>query len=418
MRIDSQQQRWSVASHRYFWILLALGVKILFNFLISKQVALVFGEEGITVLMHFLNFVALLSFLPMEGVHRAWLSIAGKKPLQVNTELWVAAHFWDIAIFLVIIVVPTFFLRHFLSLFYFDALQYFGVLASILAYIFLHLFLQYFLWARSYVWYGMVNVLLSACSFLAVYWASRFGELSFVLTALVISYWLPLLLVVLMAAPPLPPLQKKWWLALYEDYQIYWQFILLALVGVLLDKLLAFEVRLWAVDTFGIIDTGYWQALVRVSELLVGMLLAFLAAAYYPMACQMPDGSSAWVYTVRQLRVAVPLVLVVMFLLWLSSEWWLALLYDAPFVRAAAWSHWQLTGDFFRMLSCWGALLLLARQSLMMYLVMQLLSVVVYLLSLASLYQLHAVEALPMAYAIEHLVYAAALYAYILWKRP
>lgn len=418
MKVDRKHPKSSLLSYRYFWILLALGAKIVFNFLISRQVAVAFGEEGITVLMHFLNFVALLSFLPVEGVHRAWLSIAGKRPLQFNTELWIAAHFWDVVLFFVLIAVPTLFLQHFLSFFNFDAQQYFGILASILAYILLQLFLQYFLWAKSYVWYGIANVLLSAGSFLAVYWASRFGELSFVLTALAVSYWIPLLVVALMAAPALPPLQKKWWLALYEEYEVFWQFILLALVGVLLDKLLSFEVRLWAVNTFGMLDTGHWQALVRVSELLMGMLLAFLAAAYYPVACEMPDGRTAWIYTVRQLRIAAPVLLGGLLLLWLSREWWLRALYDTPFVRAAAWAHWQLIGDYFRMLSCWGALLLLARQALVAYLVMQLLSVVVYLLSLASLYQLHAVEALPMAYAIEHVVYAAALYAYILWKRP
>ncbi|WP_038030182.1 MATE family efflux transporter [Thermonema rossianum] len=418
MKVNQSSPAVVSSSYRYFWILLALGAKIIFNFLISKQIAITFGEEGITVLMHFLNFVALLSFLPVEGVHRAWLSIAGKKPELLNTELWLAAHFWDVALFLVVIAIPTLFLQHFLNLFNFDAQQYFGILASILAYILLQLFLQYFLWAKSYVWYGIANVLLSGCSFLAVYWASRFGELSFVLTALAVSYWLPLLVVLLVAVPAFPPLQKKWWLALYEEYAIFWQFILLALVGMLLDKLLSFEVRLWAVNTFGMLDTGYWQALVRMSELLIGMLLAFLAAAYYPVACEMPDGKTAWAYTVRQLRVAAPVLLAMVVLLWWSRSWWLGLLYDEPFVRAAAWAHWQLTGDFFRMLSCWGALLLLARQALVAYLVMQLFSVVVYLLSLASLYQLYAVAALPMAYAIEHVAYAVVLYAYVLWKRP
>lgn len=410
-------KRLSSSANRYFWIILALVSKVFFNLLISKYFAVVFAEEGLAVLMHFLNFVALLSFLPLEGVHRAWLSMAAKDR-HFRTEIWYAAFFWDSVLFVAIIAVPTLFVQHFTGLFRWDAAQYFAVLASVLAYIFVHLFSQYFLWSKQYARYAGVHVLLSVASYAAVWWAGRFGDLSFVLTTMAISYWLPLLAGVWWQRGVAWLPVRRWLLAFYAEYKTYWQFILVAILAMLLDRLLSFEVRLWAIRQFGMSDTAYWQALVRVSELMMGLLAAFLSAAYYPIACEMPDGQRAWLYTRRQLYIAFPLLAVILLGVWLSRWQWLPLFFDTSFVQAAEWAHWQLLGDFFQFAAFWGGLLLLARQALLSYLALQLLWAVVYLVCLGALYTSKGVLALPLSHAISHLIYIGILYAYIVWKRP
>jgi polysaccharide transporter, PST family len=171
-----------------------------------------------------------------------------------------------------------------------------------------------------------------------------------------------------------------------------------------------FFVRQFAVYEFGIQATGLWQAVVRTSELYTQVFTALLGVVYYPGIATVIGQKEELNRVLKQAVLHwLPLILLGLIGVYLSRFQVLFFLFDQDFLAGAMFFKWQLTGDFFIMLSYFYAYVLLGKARIRLFICLQAFSAGLYILAVFFLYQHLGIEALPVAYLIRSAGYAVCL---------
>lgn len=390
--------------------------------LINKLFAVYYGPNGITLLAHFQNLIALLTTLPNTGVNVGLIRhLAHQEPDSDEYRTYFWAGLWlNAASFLVAVLgfalFPDFFLERFtqgpiasgegwklgfaLALFFLVLLQLFW-LAVLLARQAL----------RPYVW---LSFLTSFTSIAITWWAVGKVELVTALLLFLVGQSVSGVvgLVVLLQRKLIPAFKSQIPAAAWHNLG---KFLIMALASLVGDKLVSFLVREIAIQQFSLYQTGLWQAVVKVSDSYTMVFVSVMGMVYYPkIASLLPKPAALRSYVRTVLLLLVPVVGVGLLLFGLLRDFFIRLLFQEEFLAARDLLDFQLLGDFFKMVSWIFSYLIAVQARVKLYVITELASGAVYVALVSWLLPVMGLEGLPLAHAVQYGLY---LLFFLYWFR-
>jgi len=166
------------------------------------------------------------------------------------------------------------------------------------------------------------------------------------------------------------------------------------------------------VDSLGIEMNGIYQPIWALTMTYLTIVLSSMSAYSYPRLCELTSVRDITEELNAILRVAVLMIMPVMFFLLLARRPIVYILYSSNFVPATEYMPIQILGDFFKVLFWALGMYLLPTKRLLGFIWLNLLqdvTLVVFAAFLIARYQLHGITA---AFALSYLIAFLALYGY------
>lgn len=388
------------------WMAVRAGSQLVFNKLISVS----FGPEGITLMNHFLNLVAMVMTVPQDGIGRGSISaIASVKKINshravVQESLGLVLVYWMI-ICLAVFSFPTFFLVPFRS-------SSFPFLWSVvLIFLFLLSGLQTLALAlinakgntKRFSLTSSSGLLLGAV--VAVVMITNF-PLAFALLALLVYHSLgaTISLFVLSRAYPLDYLWPRFRWPL--QHKVLLRFVGLSFVFLILGQLSTFVVRSYAMGNFSVLEVAEWQTVTRLSNMYFMPVWALLGAVFYPQLSNLiPQKQEAKNYIRKALISALVLGTLGLGMLYMLGPWIIEFLFIQDMVSATKYLPYQVIGDWFKIPSVLLSNILLAQAKTTTVILTQISSLSVFFASLFLLLPVFGIEGIMITHVIQFIFY-------------
>jgi PST family polysaccharide transporter len=380
---------------------------------INKLFAVYYGPQGITLLAHFQNLIALLTTLPNSGINVGLIRHLAQHEVKspaYGSYFW-AGLFLNTLTFLggvgALLLFPSFFLERFSE----ELLpQRSGFYLWALPFLFVLLLLQLFWLAvllarqalRPYVFIGLFT---SFVSILVTWWAVGRVEISQALVLFLTGQSMSG--VVGLGVVFYKGLVPKWQVKLEPGvFRDLGKFLVMALSTLVGAKLVDFVVREMAIQEFSLLETGLWQSVVKISDSYTMVYISVLGMVYYPrIAALLPQPVALREYVRSIFFLLVPAVGAGLLFFWWQRDFFIQLLFHQEFLAARYLMDYQLLGDFLKMTAWVLSYIITVQARVKLYMLTQLGSGVIYVALVAWLMPLLGVEGLPVAHALRYGLY-------------
>jgi O-antigen/teichoic acid export membrane protein len=385
------------------------------SILVNKIFAYQFGTAGIALLAHLQNLLGIITLVPKEGVQRGLVKyLAEHKQPEMQQQVLLAARIWNLLILLIAGIFLAFNYTNLASRFAADVdsgwwLLVFWV-ASGLHMLFLT-GLALLLVQQQTKKYALVAGL-SGLGLVAAVVAGVFTQnLSIALLSFAIGHGLSWVVLSAVSGVGNIKLRSLGSVADWQPFRNLGKYCLLALFTLLSSRIVDFYVRQYALTSYGLYQTGLWQAVTKLSEMYTQLVIAVLEIVFFPLiAAQISNRRVITQYLRTALLLWVPLLSMGLGFVFLLKEELLLFLFDKQFVEASFLVKWQVMGDFFRLVSYFFAYLLLAQARIRVFIGLQIFSAVLYILTLVWVAdQQMGIVTMPIAHIIRSIGYCGGL---------
>lgn len=358
--------------HHSIWSGVLLMIRMIAGFGAQKVVAIFYGPAGTTLFSHFQNFVALFTQPIQDAVANGLINAFPKKSIQ-KTQI-VGASIIILTLLVsscgLILLVSSQFKQSYFSFSFGNWLLIipsillfcFGLIVSAIYVIQMKLKLYSFMMLSQWlIFFFSFYYFDFELNHFLIFWLSIQSVFSIILIIPVRSY-------------------------LKVNFKIdgkvknhFKQFLIMALTIWLSSKWVDYYVREFAIQEFGIVQTGLWQSVVRISEAYRGLVISFLFLSLYPMLSQKLATSNLQIGNLRRFYL---LYFLISFGLLLSvfqfNEFILKTLYDLQYAEASNLFQFQLIGDFFAFLAFPFSVYLIASVKTKTYVITELVSALIF----------------------------------------
>lgn len=201
------------------------------------------------------------------------------------------------------------------------------------------------------------------------------------------------------ATEPAMPALARHWRSMVHVGPPFMAAGLATLVAQLLVQIIV-ELRL------GGVALGHFQAAWSISTTYLGLLLASLAADFYPrLVSAMPDEGRVDGMFNDQVEVLLMLAGPILLALLAISSWVLRLLYSSDFAAASSMLRWQMLGDVLKLASWPLGFVLLASGAGRRFLLAEAVAMTVFVLAAWALVQSQGLRGVGQAFLLMYLVY-------------
>lgn len=380
----------------------AVAVKTVTILVLNKMIAIYSGPGGITLFAHLQNLLAIVNQLPNDGINKGFIKLyhdtAEAERIRFLGQVLVINTLLLMLLLLVIVLFPDFFWKNFQPVLSQNFIYIFFV--SAIGMIWYYTFLSYFQAIKKFGTYSIIvaitSILILLISSSVIYFQ---GFNSFVLTYLILQ--IVGFLVALFffnrkgnykyLVPPVSIDNTK--LAPLSEY------VLMAFSVLIFTFLTDFFVRNYAIDRFGITDTGYWQAVVRFSDYYKAFFISIVGAVFYAeVSARINEKNFIVAYLKKILQLIIPLLAAGLLLIYFLRNIILSILYNNNFLPAAEFFSYQLAGDFLALIAYLFIYILMAEKRTGAFILVQALSTTFYLILLFFMVDIYYLEGFVIAH--------------------
>jgi O-antigen/teichoic acid export membrane protein len=395
------------------WSFSSVIIKSICSLAINKLFAVYFGTTGITLFAHFQNLISLITQVPNDGVNRGIIKYwSGKQLNQTEkNKLLKAGLILNIAILLIALMLIYFFRGYVLRdfNFSFNVITLVLVLSGILLFI-IHLFLLSLILSQQKIKiYAIINAIGSVLIVLAVWALAGSGNLNYTLITFLLAQAASVVFSVLYCLKKkyIKPVKER---LHSEDFKKLGEFVLMALSVLFFGKIADFVIRDYAMQYFGMHQTGLWQSIVKISDGYMMLFINTVGIVYYPQVSAMILNTDQLRQYLRDvLKIVVVISVSGLSLIYLFRVPVLTLLYSSEFVPASDLMPMQFIGDFFCFISYLLTYIISAQARTITFVVLQAASTLFYILLVYILSTNLGIEGIPIAHAIRYFVFAIIL---------
>ncbi|ADR20097.1 hypothetical protein MATR_22910 [Marivirga tractuosa] len=389
---------WTKYQHS-IWSGLLLMIRTLAGFGAQKVVAIFYGPAGTTLFSHFQNFVALFAQPIQDAVANGLINAFPKKSLK-NVQVVGAS--------IILLILLAFCSGLFLfisgqfgaSIFSFSLSDWLLIIPSILLFCFGLIIAAVYVIQKKLRLYSII---------LLIQWSIFFFSISLIDLQLhqFLIYWLIIQsLFTFFLIIPVYSLLKFNFKIEEKVKNHFKQFLIMALVIWLSSKWVNYFVREFSIQEFGVIQTGFWQSIVRVSEAYRGLMISFLFLTLYPFLSRKMESKELKVSALMKKYLYYSLIsLSFLFLVFQFDALILKILYDEQYVKASNLFQLQIIGDFFAFLAFPFSIYLIASIQTKVYVITELLSAIIFV-TLITLKSTIGIEVLVYAHIVRFTCYS------------
>ena len=400
-------------------VVLATGSRAVGAVVLQKLMAVLYGPIGVTLLVHFTNLIALLTAIPTDGLNRAMKVAAGATATE-DEEKCVYGYGLAIAamaaVGLVILCAGLGFLPMAGGLIQNESnWQKLGAGLIFGIGVGLYLLGQWALTvmqARAElgkaVW---MQVMLTAGGLTAVgiLWKHS-GSIEFLLGYWMLAQGMVSIVWVWHTKRRWVPTKLRW--PTMEFWRQVGGFVVLALAIAVSGRLGDFVVRQWAIEKYSMVQTGYWQAAVKLADVAYIPVQAVLAGVLFPALTRL-TGDFAETRLVARKYLLVMSVggLVGYSALYSAGPWLLVLLNAEGFEIGSPLLRLMLPGEYLKVLALVPAYLLMGQNRPAIMLWLEFLSLGLYVGAIVLLVPWWGLAGLPMAHTLRYIGFGAMSFA-------
>lgn len=247
--------------------------------------------------------------------------------------------------------------------------------------------------------------------------------LGFILTACCLYFWhLNGALLALVVAPAFTGICSYAWVR--KDLVVEWKYwntpflkslfsySVMAVFSAVLAPLCFFYIRTHLMETQGLLEAGYWEALLRISGFYMLFVVTFVSVYFLPKL-SIAATRDAIKKLLAEYRVKVlPVFACGLLVFYLFRSWFITLLLDTSFLPLVDLIQWQIAGDLLKAFSMIYGILFYAKKLVVPFIITEFMSYALFYISSLLLTESYGVVGVPMAHCLTYLVYSVVLVLY------
>lgn len=400
------------------WSFTAAVFRAAGTLIVNKLFAVYLGASGLTLLAHFQNLIGIGTQIPNDGINRGLIKYQADEHIDESfkKELFYTALILNGALFGLILFAFLYFNEFFLAEFggVKDQHTFLWILFVAIFLFMLNLMLHSFLLALQRIKaYAFIHVLSVFMIVAFAYGGVSTGELEIALISFTVGQSLGLFLSFYYCKRHhlIPSLKHVKFSK--DAFGKIFQFLWMATSVLVLEKLVSFIIRDLSIDTFGLQTTGYWQAVVKISDNFMMFFISIVAVIFYPqVALLIHEKNKLRKYVLDVYKIIIPATVILLLLVYMLRGYVIILLYSKEFIEGEALLKYQLPGDFFRIAALLLVYVISAKAKTLQFIILQAFSALVYVGLIFLIINQAGIASFPIAYLISNIAFfGAVLYA-------
>lgn len=398
-----------------FWAASLLSLRLVVGLVMQKLVAIKFGPAGTALFSHFQNLLAIFIQPVQDIIGQGLISGYSNKAFQKKYVLLGNALLLSFLLTLGLSLLVFIFGQKLLLFFNFSFNQWLALLFSILMLSIQLLIANYFIARRKI----RLLVILFSGQWLLILFVLFYFQLStttflYNYTLLQAAFTVFYIIIVLMQYPEVRRINFIPNKAVVHHFQ---QYLYIGFVVLASTKITDYFIRNYAIEVFGITETGFWQAATRISDAYRGLFISFLMLTAYPVFAALNEPMALALNLKKLLKktllMALPFLVVCAFF----APFIMQIAYSKDFMPAVDLFRLQLVADIFALMGFPLAILLLAKVETSKYVIAEICSAVIYIL-IALLGKANSISLLLYAQIIRFVIYlmVVILFTKKYWK--
>ena len=185
----------------------------------------------------------------------------------------------------------------------------------------------------------------------------------------------------------------------------YANYAVMFIVSALTVPIVQIFIRNMVGDNFSAIDVGYWEALMKISNLYLTFIGMFLSVYYLPLLAEKSD-SEIVSQSISFFKILLVLLLVIFVLVFIFKIYIIKILFSNNFLIIADYIYIQQIGDFFKLLSFVFGYIIIVKMRTTIYIVFEIFHSIIFLsLGYFFIYNSDGFYGASIAYAITYIIH-------------
>ncbi len=395
------------------WSFSSIIIKSICSLATNKLFAIYFGATGITLLAHFQNLISLVTQVPNDGINRGIIKYwSGENVSAVEKQKYLKAGFFlNIGVLVITLILLFLFRSYFFRdfNFYFNTTIITFLILGITLYIVHLLLLSIILSFQKIKVYAIINALGSILVVIAILIVAPKGNLNYALLAFLIAQSFSVVFSLIYGFHKGILIPVKGRISL-KEYRKLGGFVLMALSILVFGKVTDFFIRDYAIQSFGMLHTGLWQSVVKLSDGYMMLFINTVGIVYYPQVSSMIFNTDDLRQYLRDVfKIVVIISVTGLFLIYIFREPILIILYNREFIPAGDLMPMQFLGDFFCIIAYLLTYIISAQARTLTFILLQAASAIFYIFLVYAISSNLGIEGIPAAHAIRYFVLAIIL---------
>lgn len=189
-------------------------------------------------------------------------------------------------------------------------------------------------------------------------------------------------------------------------------FTAMALVSGILGPIVFLAIRNKAINTLGVEQAGFWEAISRISTYYLMFLTSLLSVYFLPKLALAKTAKKTSVIFMSYFRNVLPPFFIVLVVLYFCRNLVIQILFSKEFQPVENLFLWQFVGDFFKAASLILGYQLLAHKMTRVFIITEIISLLGLYLFSVFLINLYGIEGVVMAHALNYFIYLMLLVIY------
>jgi O-antigen/teichoic acid export membrane protein len=189
-------------------------------------------------------------------------------------------------------------------------------------------------------------------------------------------------------------------------------YFLMAVVSGILGPIVYLLIRNHVIDTVGLKEAGFWEAMTRISTYYLLFINTLLTVYYYPQLVTANDDVETKSVFWNFYKNVLPFFGIALIILFAFRNIIIKVLFTSDFEPVSQLFLWQLTGDFFKTISWILGLQFFAKKMTKAFIITEIVSLSILLSSSMVLINTYKMEGIVMAHAFTYFIYCIVLGVY------
>lgn len=394
-----------------FWNGIATLIKMAAGVVSNKIVAVFLGPSGVALLGQFVSFTGIISTLAGTGAGSGITKyIAEYRENEAQRKKFISTGFISTLVItaltsVVVFVGAAYFCerilrsRDYISVFYLFG----GTLILFSINSFLVAVLNGFKEFKKIIW---INILSSLFGLLLTVFLTRQYGISGALSATVLSVSVVALITLLFVY------QSDWYklndFTSHFDkaaFQKLLNYMVMSFVSIFAIMYVQLAIRTYLISHFSMTDAGYWQGIIRISELFLSVITTTLGIYYLPRLSEIKEDRELRQEIIKGYKFLLPVTIGGSLAIYFLREFIIDILYTSDFKPMMSLFFWQLLGNVFKIASWLIAFLMLARAMTKVYIITEIAFGLLLYGSTILFTKLFGLEGATMAYCLNYFIY-------------
>lgn len=394
-----------------FWNGIATLIKMAAGVVSNKIVAVFLGPSGVALLGQFVSFTSIISTIASTGSGSGITKyIAEYREDEDQRKKFISTGF--IATLVVTLICSTivfaganYFCLHTLNNTAYRPVFYLfgGTLLLFSLNSFLIAVLNGFKEFKKIIWINVLSSLFGLA--LTIFLTVRYG-ISGTLSATVLSVSVIALIAFLFVY------RSSWYrfadfIAHFDQnaFRKLLNYMFMSFVSIFAIMYIQLAIRTYLIEHLSITEAGYWQGIVRISELFLSLITTTLGIYYLPRLSEIKHDDELRKEILKGYQFLLPITVIGSIAIYLLREFIIDLLFTADFKPMMSLFFWQLLGNIFKIASWLIAFLMLARAMTRVYIITEILFGILLYTSTVLLTKIYGLEGATIAYCLNYFIY-------------